>query len=85
MLLSEDEAKTKWCPHMKHPKTDLNPMPYCIGSACMAWRWARLINVYTPCDPETHNGANFTVSEELGGDCGRAGVPLQASLPHKSE
>jgi hypothetical protein len=46
----------------------------CIGSACMAWRWGKIINVYTP-------GANpqeFTLSQELGGYCGKAGMPIAA-------
>ncbi|MET4187579.1 hypothetical protein ABIB86_000472 [Bradyrhizobium sp. JR1.7] len=55
----------------------------CIGSACMAWRWGKVINVYKPCDPETNNAASFTVHEELGGYCGKGGIPVQVGMVAK--
>lgn len=51
MLLTEDEAKTKWCPHAVASHTDPRRGFHagetrdeycftCIASECMAWRWA---------------------------------------------
>lgn len=34
MLLSQEEARNKWCPHTD-PDGDLQG--YCIGDRCMAW------------------------------------------------
>ena len=42
--MTEDEAKTKWCPHAVASHTDPRQrvedrfLHHCIGSACMAWR-----------------------------------------------
>ena len=36
--MTEDEAKTKWCPQTLG-RTPPNPEA-CGGSACMAWRWS---------------------------------------------
>ncbi|CAN7304501.1 hypothetical protein LJR164_001591 [Phenylobacterium sp. LjRoot164] len=54
--MTEDEAKTKWCPHAVASHTDPRGISgyarpelglpvdtfihACIGSACMAWRWS---------------------------------------------
>lgn len=36
MLLSEGEAKFKYCPHLK---TKNDEMKFCQGTMCMMWRW----------------------------------------------
>jgi hypothetical protein len=47
--MTEDEAKTKWCPTASVPgitggkNRDAygypEPKAHCVGSVCMAWRW----------------------------------------------
>lgn len=42
--MTEDEAKTKWCPafrgndHGTNRPNEIGGLGFCIGSACMAWR-----------------------------------------------
>ena len=58
--MTEDEAKTKWCPHVRLQHSD-EPASNryrddwiggCIGSQCMAWRWASEKNeAYVPPSP----------------------------------
>lgn len=37
--MTEEEAKTKWCPQM-YPIAQAAPtVTRCIASGCMAWRW----------------------------------------------
>ena len=52
-VMTEEEAKTKWCPHVRAMATfgdqfagtynrsihDDLPNPACIASDCMMWRW----------------------------------------------
>lgn len=50
--MTEDEAKTKWCPHARVDSTSSNRpnagdncdtsagWPGCIASACSQWRWS---------------------------------------------
>lgn len=39
--MTEDEAKTKWCPQMgiAHPKSNDGNHDKCIASDCMMWRF----------------------------------------------
>lgn len=38
MIITEDEAKTKWCPMLASNSAALNKKNSCIGSSCMGWR-----------------------------------------------
>jgi hypothetical protein len=71
--VTEEEAKTKWCPLVRSSAPDDNgasnrwardpfdgPSNVCIGSACMAWRWADR--------PDPLEALGF-------GFCGLAGAP----------
>lgn len=102
-MMTEEEAKTKWCPHVRvsgagsidgtewltnredDGPDDLQFMN-CVGSACMAWRWARVANPdfkeraiqqRWPEPPDTrkpHEKERF-VTSETEGFCGLAGSP----------
>lgn len=49
MLLTEDEAKQKWCPHIMYCQNPSQVSAFealplmvnsaCVASLCMAWRW----------------------------------------------
>lgn len=83
MILTEEEAKTKWCPHgrvWQKASSEgitsftthgcMGSVPICIGSACMAWRFV----------PQ---GENYSENMATGdrtyltpvGYCGLAGKP----------
>lgn len=98
MILTEEEAKTKWCPetrihevrgagvYVNKPITDENPHGHanaasvmCIGSACMAWRWATNGGHYEAVAPN-HHGPSFArlvpgtgTLSTTHGYCGKAG------------
>ena len=69
--MTEDEAKTKWCPKVEH-----RGLGKCIASGCMAWRWdgeviwsemsKRWLAKDVPADAKTNAGL---------GHCGLAGRP----------
>lgn len=68
--MTEDEAKTKWCPFSRVGDDTLtaNNRPSsasydCIASACMAWRWT--------ISPQ--NAANYHPAQIEDGHCGLAG------------
>lgn len=75
--MSEDEAKTKWCPfaHLESGNRalggDYRKSVLCIGSACMAWRWN-----YNPALRDEYRAKdNMTDDVLLSGFCGLAGKP----------
>ena len=84
--MTEEEAGTKWCPHAIASHT--NPRQHngevwlhnCIGSACMAWRWAAIPNPdykpgnYQVWPTQQPVGDPWIQSDTLGG-CGLAGKP----------
>lgn len=79
--MTEDEAKTKWCPFRRvlrvihadntytHSVRDHDPADLnCIGSACMAWRATD--NEAGPTPPDGHEP-----EYKPAGYCGLAGTP----------
>lgn len=79
MVITEKEAKLKWCQEAVASHTDprsgfhSNQKPSdsdftCLGSVCMAWRWH---------DPNCYTDSQGKVLEELGesrrGYCGKGG------------
>lgn len=99
MILTEEEAKTKWCPetrvhvvpdmggvYVNKPLSESNTYGYateksvmCIGSACMAWRWATNGGHYEAVAPN-HHGPSFArlipgtgTLSTTHGYCGKAG------------
>jgi hypothetical protein len=89
MMLSEEEAKTKWCPHVRllepyAEKTSMNrgnedePIGCCLASECMAWRWGPCfwIDPGETSEPKTRYSTDHKPGMELEpakGFCGLAG------------
>jgi hypothetical protein len=87
--MTEEEAKTKWCPFARTRMVDSEDSPsgnrtdmgdpdlgaFCIGSACMAWRWANGSDIHelerTHPDIPTGQLKGFRDT----GYCGLAGKP----------
>jgi hypothetical protein len=76
--MTEEEAKTKTCHKTLVPLLNATGSPGpCIGSACMAWRWQHIPEMYRYRDIHgnqqlgTKEGAQSTTD----GYCGLAGKP----------
>jgi hypothetical protein len=72
--VTEDQAKRTACPFapMAHPQ---NPWSgFCIGSACMAWRWAPADGKHTVTFTDD-GGVTVAPASETSGYCGLAGTP----------
>lgn len=67
-MLTEDQAKTKWCPLANTPRFS-HQTEDCIGSACMAWR-RELVSTFST----DSNGDHI---ETVVGFCGAFGRPGQ--------
>lgn len=81
--MTEEEAKTKWCPFVKPDYRGPDRM-LCIGSACMAWRWGDVICIRKKPKPDDTRwlgpfpflkGGKCWLRESDQGFCGLAGKP----------
>ena len=82
--MTEDEAKTKWCPFARrlfdwneetsyNRRKDDSPGSLCIASACMAWRRVETLEFKNRAEAEfRRNGKRI---EPDTGFCGLAGSP----------
>lgn len=89
MLLSEEEARKKVCPHLPVDRVQGSIDPdrncvwqfaRCIASACMAWRWAEEKNeeaqmAFEACCPTGASMGCEVTGPSPVGYCGLAGRP----------
>ncbi len=81
MILTEEQARQKWCPHARFQQSNLagytagneTEGAKCQGSCCMSWRWDHSYFV------SESKGGNYPADDSnLGkqrGYCGLAGKP----------
>lgn len=81
MLITEEEAKTKWCPHRRSIEFNYhvsstpvatNATATCIASDCMAWRRHETRQFKSRADMEFHRSGKRLSPP---GFCGLAGAP----------
>ena len=80
--MTEDDAKTKWCPMAKHPLGRATDLTRCIASDCMMWRpdWNQeglALNPLSEDHPDFIEGVNDCEVAEYPteGYCGLGGKP----------
>jgi len=74
MILTEKEARRKWCPQTSYapsPGEEIPNFARCIASDCMAWRWAKDEKRMLDDDGDPIGFGRGIV----GGYCGFAGKP----------
>lgn len=86
MLVTDEEAETKWCPFTRdagganrhgHGSSD---EVRCIGSDCMAWRWDNAGNQAAEQEHEDSSaigGVYIREEPKRRGYCGLAGAPAR--------
>ena len=75
-MMTEEDAKTKWCFAAGQNRREIRLGEQCIASQCMAWRWQ-------PTHINNPEGGDMIWSARAYGYCGLAGEskPLPVSAP----
>lgn len=82
--MTEEQAKTKWCPAFRGNDHGINrPLEMegligrCLGSSCMAWRGKESAQFARRAEDEFHRSGRRLApsSADIDGYCGLAGAP----------
>ena len=81
--MTEDEAKKKWChraPRIFQTIDQAEHSMFCLGSGCMAWRWATFNSDGHASRAHSIRESEIDIQENnhprvIGGYCGLAGKP----------
>ena len=74
--MTEEEAKTKWCPLLAIGRPLLDEHHHCAGAACMMWEWwprvarHKVKGTFHDVVVLTHPNATEYEAMPLGGGCG---------------